>query len=64
MFRLIDGVWQRSDTEVRERCYSAEEIDRALDEAGFGVPECYAAQDMGMEGQLGEGRVFYVVRKK
>jgi len=64
MFRLIDGLWQRSDTEVRERCYSAEEIDRALDEAGFGVPECYAAQDMGMEGRLGEGRVFYVVRKK
>jgi len=59
-FRKIDGRWRRADTEVRERCYSSDEIDRALCEAGFGGAVCYDAHDLGMGGQLGEGRVFYV----
>ena len=60
MFRLIEGAWRRCDIEVRERCYTADEIDAALREAGFGGTVCYDAQDLGMAGQLGEGRVFYV----
>ena len=60
MFRLIDGVWRRSDVEVRERCYSAKQIDAALREADFTETVCYQAHDLGMAGQLGEGGVFYV----
>ncbi len=60
MFRRTDKVWRRSDIEVRERCYTAEEIDRALDTSGFRSVSCYDARDLGMSGQLGEGRVFYV----
>ena len=59
-FRKIEGVWRRADTEIQERCYTAAEIDGALREAGFRRNACYDAHDLGMSGQLGEGRVFYV----
>jgi SAM-dependent methyltransferase len=64
MFRLVDGAWRRSDAEVWERCYSAGEIDDALRDAGFEAIACYDAHDLGMAGQLGEGRVFYVAETK
>jgi len=63
MFRLVDGAWRRSDVQVRERCYSHEEIDTALAAAGFVATACYDARDLGMSGQLGEGRVFFVAAK-
>lgn len=63
MFRRIEDEWRRSDVEVRERCYEAREIDAALREAGFTQTVCYDAHDLGMAGQLGEGRVFYVAGK-
>jgi SAM-dependent methyltransferase len=59
-FRKLDGRWRRADTEVQERCYSSEEIDGALEAAGFRGTACYDAHDLRMAGQLGEGRVFYV----
>jgi len=64
MFRLVDGAWRRADTEMRERCHSREEIDRALEKAGFEAPVCYDARDLGMGGQLGQGRVFWVTRRR
>jgi len=64
MFRLLDGVWTRSDVEVRERCYTTKEIDAALSLAGFeGTTFCYAG-DMGMSGQLGHGRTFVITTRK
>jgi SAM-dependent methyltransferase len=63
MFRLIDGAWRRSDVVVRERCYTPEEISTALERAGFGELLCYDARDLGMAGQLGEGRTFFVARR-
>jgi hypothetical protein len=63
MFRLIDGLWRRSDVVIRERCYMPEEIDAALRPAGFGEILCYAAADLGMAGQLGEGRTFFVTTR-
>jgi SAM-dependent methyltransferase len=59
-FRKIDSRWRRADTEVQERCYTTSEIDDALHDAGFEDIACYSAQDLGMAGQLGVGRVFYV----
>jgi SAM-dependent methyltransferase len=64
MFRLTDGEWRRADAVVREQCYTREEIDRALDRAGFGEVACYDARDLGMGGQLGAGRAFYVATKR
>jgi SAM-dependent methyltransferase len=60
MFRRIDGVWSRSDVTVEEQCYKPEWLDAALRRAGFGEIACYDARDLGMAGDLGEGRTFYV----
>ena len=62
-FRKLEGAWRRADTEVWERCYTAGEIDHALEEAGFRNTACYDAHDLGMSGQLGEGRIFYVTER-
>jgi SAM-dependent methyltransferase len=64
MFRLLKGVWQRSDTVVEEQSYEPREIDAALGRAGFAETACYDARDLGMAGQLGEGRTFYVTTKQ
>jgi SAM-dependent methyltransferase len=63
MFRLENGAWQRSDTVVTERCYTAEEVTSALEAAGFGGVALYDARDLGMQGDLGEGRVFVTARR-
>jgi SAM-dependent methyltransferase len=63
MFRLIDRVWRRWDVVVRERCYTTEEIRGALEQAGFGEFESHDAAELGMSGQLGEGRMFFVAQR-
>jgi SAM-dependent methyltransferase len=63
MFRQLDGAWQRSDTKVAERCYSPGEISRALQLAGFAEPLRYDAGELGMAGQLGQGRTFFVATR-
>jgi SAM-dependent methyltransferase len=63
MFRLCDDVWRRSDVEVHERCYTTREIDAALELAGFAQTEYYDARDLGMDGQLGQGRTFVVTTR-
>jgi hypothetical protein len=63
MFRLLDGVWRRSDAEVHERCYTTSEIVAALKRAGFEGTACYDARDLGMSGQLGQGRTFVVTTR-
>jgi SAM-dependent methyltransferase len=64
MFRLLQGQWQRSDVTILERCYTSKEISKALEQAGFGEVQCYAASDLGMAGGLGEGRTFFVAAKQ
>ena len=63
MFRLIGGQWQRSDVTIHERCYTGKEISAALENAGFDEISCYDARDLGMAGQLGEGRTFFVAKR-
>src|SRR5579871_391499 len=63
MFRLTDGLWRRSDVEVHERSYTSREIDTALNRAGFEEIVCYDASDLGMAGELGEGRTFYIATR-
>jgi len=60
MFRLLDGAWQRRDVTIQERCYSGDEIEAVVRQAGFGDLSCYDADDLGMAGQLGEGRAFFL----
>jgi hypothetical protein len=63
MFRQVDGQWRRADVEIHERCFTPAELYTALAATGFGEVSCYAAEDLGMGGQLGEGRTFYVAIK-
>lgn len=63
MFRLLEGEWRRSDVKIEERCYTPGEIEKALALAGFGELLCYDAGDLGMGGQLGHGRTFFVATK-
>jgi SAM-dependent methyltransferase len=63
MFRLEEGSWRRTDAVMSERSYRGAEIDAALARAGFGETVCYDAGDLGMAGQLGEGRTFYVATR-
>jgi SAM-dependent methyltransferase len=64
MFRLLGGEWRRHDVEVQERSYTTQEIDAALSRAGFEGTSYYDARDLGMSGQLGQGRTFVVTTKK
>jgi SAM-dependent methyltransferase len=64
MFRQIAGKWRRADSVFREQCYTGAEVDGALARAGFGEISCYDARDLGMGGQLGEGRAFYLATKQ
>jgi hypothetical protein len=60
MFRLLDGVWRRFDTVIRERCHRSEEVEIALHDAGFAGICRQQARDLGMDGQIGHGREFWI----
>lgn len=63
MFRLEDGAWRRSDVEVRERCYSEEEVRGRLDAAGFRNIRAQDAYELGMRGDIALGRTFFFAEK-
>lgn len=62
IFRLLDR-WERSDTCVLERCYTAEEVRRALAAAGFAEIGCRDARELGMRGDIALGRSFFSARR-
>lgn len=57
-FHLRDG-WHRADHHVVQRCYERSEIEAALRGAGFETIEAHAAATVGMEGEIGTGRLFF-----
>jgi hypothetical protein len=61
MFRL-EQHWQRSDVTIRERCYQPEQVQSALTQAGFREIEAHDARQLGMWGDLGVGRIWFVAR--
>lgn len=65
MFRPAEhpGGWRRSDVTIAERCYSLEEIRGGLERAGFREIEVHDAYDLGMRGDTGMGRDFFVAFK-
>lgn len=62
MFRR-NPEWERVDTTVLERCYTAEEVRGALEAAGFAGIEIHEARSLGMRGDLALGRSFFLARK-
>ncbi|MGI8656726.1 MAG: class I SAM-dependent DNA methyltransferase [Pyrinomonadaceae bacterium] len=62
-FERTGELWQRADTVIYERCYTARQITRALKTAGFTKLSSYdAARDLGLTEHT--GRRFFLARKE
>ncbi len=55
-----NGLWERRESVVPERCYEDVEIRQALHRAGFAGVTLYTAREAGVTGEIGHGRVFYL----
>ena len=51
--------WRRIESAIEERCYEQQEIVDAAMRAGFQTVECVRAEQAGMDGRLGLGRIFF-----
>jgi len=61
MFRLDATLWRRSDLILLQRCYTEDEIRRALEKNGFTeIVARDAEQDLGWTGHV--GRTFFQAR--
>ncbi len=59
-----DGEWRRSDVTILEHCFELGEVWNALEQAGFEEIRSYdARRRLGMPGDLGVGRVFFMAKK-
>ena len=63
LMRKRNGAWRRSDVTITERFYTPKEVDDRLRAAGFGTIQCYDARDLGMDGDIGAGRAWFVAEK-
>jgi SAM-dependent methyltransferase len=60
LFRLVDGLWQRSDIRLTQQYYPPEEAREELLRSGFADIELYDVEkDLGVDGT---GRVMFVAR--
>ncbi len=63
MFRLHER-WERSDLTLSQKCHDAGQVEHALEQAGFKQLNLYdARQDLGMSGDIGHARTFFVAAK-
>lgn len=57
-----DGLWKRTDTEQRERCYSRNQLEGALGRAGFEVCAVYGSTDK-KEAEPTDHRWYFVCKR-
>ena len=62
LLRRRNGAWERSDFQMREKYHPAKTVLAQLKAAGFDAVVMDAAE-LGMPGEIGQGRDFYVARK-
>ena len=63
LFRLLSGVWERSDFRLSQRYHPEQFVLNLLDRCGF-EPKVYdGANDLHMSGDIGVGRSFFLARK-
>jgi SAM-dependent methyltransferase len=55
-----NGLWERRETTVPQRCYEDLEIRQALAASGFSNVTIYTSEEAGITGEIGYGRVFYL----
>jgi SAM-dependent methyltransferase len=63
MLRRSNGKWERSDFQMQERFHPTKMVLAKLEASGFDA-EVHAASELGMPGEIGEGRNFYIGRKR
>jgi SAM-dependent methyltransferase len=59
-FRLSGIAWERSDFRLTQKYHPEAEVVAQLGDAGFNVQVFDAAKDLGMQGEIGIGRTFYL----
>jgi SAM-dependent methyltransferase len=65
LFRLVRGEWRRSDFRLTQKYHSDDEVFAALSSAGFRRIEARdAARDLGMRGNIGQGRTYYLAQRE
>lgn len=60
LMRLEDDEWHRSDFRLFQKLHKREDVLSALNEIGFVTQVFDGAHDLGMEGDIGSGRDFYL----
>ena len=64
LFRLIRGEWRRSDFRLTQKYHPDGDVFNALSSAGFRHIEARdAARDLGMRGNIGQGRTYYLAQR-
>jgi SAM-dependent methyltransferase len=63
LLRLENGQWRRSDFRLTQRLHMQDQVLGALRDAGFDTRVYDATRDLGMQGDVGAGRDFYLARK-
>lgn len=59
-FRASGRAWERSDFRLTQKLHLEAEVVAQLERTGFKVQLFDAARDMGMKGEIGRGRTFYL----
>ena len=63
IFSLVEGNWQRLDTNILEKCYARTDVQSALESAGFTEVSIYDAQrDLAISKV--PGSTYFVARKR
>jgi SAM-dependent methyltransferase len=56
----LANSWQREDFTLHQTCHSIAAVQDALEATGFGDVTLYDARDLGMKGDAGYGRTFFL----
>ncbi|MDP9170450.1 MAG: class I SAM-dependent methyltransferase [Acidobacteriota bacterium] len=56
------GEWTRTDYTLRQTCHDPDDVQNALFDAGFSDVSLYDARDVGMKGDAGYGRMFFLAQ--
>jgi SAM-dependent methyltransferase len=64
LFRLLADEWRRSDFRLSQYAHREDDVLNSLYAAGFAGAKPYdAAADLGMYGNIGQGRTFFLARR-
>ncbi len=63
-FRRNGQAWERSEYRLSQRFHPIEDVVQNLAKAGFRVEIYDAASDLGMVGEIGSGRTFFLALKE